>query len=85
MKVRELKRILENLPDTMEIILQKDAEGNGYSPLRGADPFCIYVPENTYSGSVFSVETSAEHNGLEENEWEKLKKKPKALVLFPIN
>lgn len=69
----------------MEIILQKDAEGNGYSPLRGADPDCVYVPENTYSGEVYSTNRSAKDNGLEDNEWKVLKTKSMVLVLFPTN
>ncbi len=33
MTVKELKKAIKDLPDDMECILQKDAEGNGYSPL----------------------------------------------------
>ena len=37
MNVKNLKEAIANLPDEMEVILQKDSEGNGYSPLSGAD------------------------------------------------
>ncbi|MFT7273462.1 MAG: hypothetical protein ACI9V1_003000, partial [Spirosomataceae bacterium] len=35
MTVKELKELLQTLPDNMEVILQSDAEGNSYSPLSG--------------------------------------------------
>lgn len=35
MKAKDLIKILEQCPDR-EVVLQKDAEGNGYSTLRGA-------------------------------------------------
>lgn len=85
MKVKELKEAIANLPDDMEVILQKDSEGNGYSPLSGADADCIYVADSTWRGSVYSMEFSAEDNCMEEEEWEELKAGPKALVLWPIN
>ena len=40
MNVKQLRLLLERLPDDMEIILQKDAEGNGFSPLSGGR--CMY-------------------------------------------
>jgi hypothetical protein len=86
MNIKQLKEAIKNLPDDMEIILQKDAEGNGYSPLRGADKNCIYIAETTWCGEVYSTKRSAEDNGFEEDEWKQIKKKhPRALVLFPIN
>lgn len=36
MNVRELKDALDNLPDDMIVVLAKDAEGNGFSPLWSA-------------------------------------------------
>ena len=69
--VKQLKKILESLPDNMKIILQKDSEGNGYSPCDGVDPECVYVPETTYDGEVYSLGYSAEANGFDEKEWKK--------------
>jgi len=42
-----LKREIDNLPDDMEVILQKDGEGNGFSPLASADGDMVYIPETT--------------------------------------
>jgi len=85
MNVKELKESIKDLPDDMEVILQKDAEGNGYSPLWGADPDAVYIPETTWYGNVYSMDWSADDAYMEEKEWEELKKKPRALILHPIN
>lgn len=85
MNVKELKEAIADLPDDMEVIMQKDAEGNGYSPLRGADPNAIYLPDSTYSGQVYSTKWSADDADASENEWKDMLKKPRVLVLFPIN
>jgi hypothetical protein len=86
MNVKELKEIIANLPDDMEIIVQKDSEGNGYSPLYCADPDAIYIPDSTYSGEVYSLEFTAEDNCMEEDEWSTMKDEhPRALILAPVN
>jgi len=85
MNVKELKESIKDLPDDMEVILQKDAEGNGYSPLWGADSDAVYIPETTWYGNVYSMDWSADDACMEEKEWEELKKKPRALILHPIN
>lgn len=85
MKVKELIEELKNLPDDMEIILQKDSEGNGYSPLEGVDSDCIYVKDSDWSGNVYSTGFTAGDNCMEEEDWERLKSGPRCLVLFPVN
>lgn len=42
MKVKKLKELLQSMPDDFEVVLAKDAEGNGYSPL--AD--YLFLPTN---------------------------------------
>lgn len=37
MKVKELQKLLSECDPESEVILQKDPEGNGYSPLYGVD------------------------------------------------
>lgn len=85
MNVKELREALDGLPDEMQVILQKDAEGNGYSPLSDVDPEAIYVPDSTWSGDVYSLHHTAEDNCMEEDEWEKMKQGPRALILCPVN
>lgn len=56
MKVKDLMKILAACDPKSEVILQKDGEGNGYSPLAGADPDAIYVSDSTWSGDVYSAD-----------------------------
>lgn len=85
MKIIDLKKIIEHLPDDMEIIIQKDSEGNGFSPLSEVDYNCIYIPDTTWYGTVYSKEFSAGDMLMSEERWEELKKKPSVCVLVPVN
>lgn len=85
MTVGELKILISNVPDETEIILQKDAEGNGFSPLSDADSNCIYLEDSSYSGNVYSLTWSADDVLMSEDEWNEMKKTPKCLVLSPVN
>ncbi len=51
MTVKELREKLETIPDDREVVMAKDAEGNGFSPLADISPV-RYVEANTWSGSV---------------------------------
>ena len=51
MKVSELIEELKKFDQDAIVILQKDAEGNGYSPLDDVDQ-AGYTPESTWSGEV---------------------------------
>ena len=60
MTVRELMNWLENVEDKSRVvILQKDAEGNGYSPAAGVDD-SFYTALTTWSGEVDDDETDAQ-------------------------
>lgn len=85
MKVSKLKEIIKDLPDDMEVILQKDSEGNGYSPLAGVDEECVYIASSTWNGEVLDTKWTAEDADMEESEWEEMKSRPRALVLYPVN
>lgn len=85
MNIKDLKEIIESLPDDMEIIIQKDSEGNGYSPLWTTDSECVYIEENNWSGEVYSLSCTAEDHDMEDEEWETLKEMQKCLVLVPTN
>lgn len=85
MKNRELVEMLLKGDPEAEVILQKDSEGNGYSPLAGVDLVAVYVPENSYSGEVYSIDWSAEDSGKTEEEWQEILTGPRCVVLFPLN
>lgn len=48
----DLRAHLSALPDDTPVILSRDAEGNGYSPLSSVDTTVVYEPESTWSGEV---------------------------------
>lgn len=58
MKVRELLQILKNLEQCdptvldFEVVMSRDAEGNGYSPLYNT-ALVQYDPDSDYGGEVF--------------------------------
>lgn len=85
MTVKELKEAIADLPDDMEVILQKDAEGNGYSPLYRASSNAVYIPETTWYGEVWWADWSADDACMSDEEWEEVKLKPRALILRPVN
>lgn len=53
MKVSELKVALDELDDDLEIMIQKDQEGNGYQLLRGTDQGLRSVHENWYWETIW--------------------------------
>jgi hypothetical protein len=85
MKVKELIAELQTMDPEAELIVQKDAEGNGYSPLAGADHEAIYIAETTWYGEVYSTEYSAEDMDMDEDEWQEILAKPRCVVLYPVN
>jgi hypothetical protein len=85
MKVKELVAALADADPEAEVVLQKDSEGNGYSPLNGADLDAVYVAETTWSGDVYAMDWSAEDACMTEREWSRIKAKPRCVVLFPVN
>lgn len=85
MKVKELVAELQEMDPDAEVILQRDSEGNGYSPLAGADSDCIYVKNNEWDGAVFDTTWTAEDADLTEDEWEEMLELPRCVVLYPVN
>ena len=85
MTVKELIDVLHSFPSDAQVIIQKDGEGNDYSPLYCADGNAIYVPETTWSGIVHDTNWTAEDAGWEQSEWDNLLKQPRCVVLVPIN
>jgi hypothetical protein len=84
MNARELISILEKIDPDTRIILQKDSEGNGYSPLYAYDNDAIYSPENAFEGDVYRTYWSADDAGLSEETWNKVLTAPKCIVLIPL-
>ena len=85
MKIKELKAAIADLPDDMQVIIQKDGEGNGFSPLEGVDADAVYVPNSPWSGEVFDTNWTADDACMDEGEWDRLMAKPRCLILYPVN
>lgn len=88
MKVRELRALLETASDDDEVVLAKDAEGNGYSPLSGGW-LATYVPESRapWSGEVYlrELDDEALESGYTEEDVYDGDDGIPALVLSPTN
>jgi hypothetical protein len=82
MNVKQLKELIMDLPDNMEVIIQRDPEGNSYSPLDDADPNCIYLQR---LNEVYSTLWDHHDAMREKEEWDEFLQQPKALVLSPLN
>lgn len=86
MNVKRLKELINDLPDDMEVIVQKDVEGNEYSPLSDVDSNAIYLVHTSWYGDAYSTNWSADDACMSEDEWEAFKEKhPKVLILSPVN
>ena len=85
MTVKELIKELKKCDPKAQVILQKDSEGNGFSPLFDVDGDCIYVPDSTWSGDVYDASWDAEDAGMEEFDWKETLKAPRCVVLGPVN
>ena len=78
MKVRDLIVELVEMNQELDIILQKDPEGNGYSPISGADIDCIYD-----DGEMWPTYWTANDACMDEEEWQEILKKDRCCVLYP--
>ncbi len=85
MKIKELMECLGHLNPELEIIIQKDSEGNDYSPL--SDSFVgYYIANSTYSGECHTFTQFDSEDKEEMEEWESIKiEGKKVLILAPIN
>lgn len=52
MKVGELKALLAGVDDDREVVMSRDSEGNGYSPLAQVDDESTYRADSTWAGEV---------------------------------
>lgn len=83
--VKELIEELKKLPPNAQVILQKDGEGNGFSPLSGVSGSCIYVPESSWHGEVYDTNWSASDACMSDEDWTEFCKQEKCVILEPTN
>lgn len=84
MTVKELIAKLQQVEPDRIVILQKDSEGNGYSPLSGIDDNAVYQPETTWRGEVKMQELTDELRRQGYSEEDTGDGQP-CLVLYPVN
>jgi len=84
MTVKKLIKLLQEEDPNRIVILQKDGEGNGYSPL---SDFMTgsYVPDSTWSGEIYLEELTSELIKQGYGEEDVRTDGKKALVLCPVN
>lgn len=86
MNVKQLKKTLEGIDESRIVILQKDVEGNSYSPCAGVDgDNAIYVADSTWSGDIKyqKLTPTMKKQGYSDSDVS-MEGKP-AFVLWPIN
>lgn len=82
MNVKELLDELGKWPEEAEVVLQKDAEGNDYSPLVGAEGNVLYVAESSWSGNCVHIDDEPDYineDGSLEPDMSRV------VVLWPVN
>lgn len=72
MRSHEFAKILLDNPD-VELIMQRDPEGNGYSPMAGID-FNIVLVNGGWEYEVYNLDWDADEADMDPEEWEELKK-----------
>ena len=77
MNSHELAKLLLSNPP-VELLIQKDEEGNGYRRLNGAD-FDVAVSDDL---DVYNLAYTAEDHCLDEMKWEELKNKGKQFAII---
>lgn len=85
MTVKELKQALEGVDDSRIVIMSKDEEGNGFSPLAEASTENdVYMADSTWSGEIALKELTPElkEQGYTE---EDLGDGEDCIVLWPTN
>lgn len=84
MKVKELISILSEQDPEMEVILQRDSEGNGFSPLCDT-ALGYYLGDSTYSGDFYDEDYTADECDMNEEDFAEMISIPKSIVLVPVN
>jgi len=84
MRVKELKELLKSVDDDRIVVMSRDGEGNGFSPLGDLDDESTYLADSTWSGDcgIEKLTPELKKQGFTE---EDINGGEKALVLWPTN
>jgi hypothetical protein len=86
MTIDELRKRLDdlNMPGDTPVILSKDAEGNGFSPLVEAE-VAMYAADSTWSGERYMTEEDRQATGEPDEYAESPEDAVRAVFLWPTN
>lgn len=95
MKVSQLIELLQRRDSNAEVIMQSDAEGNDYSPLRGLWDG-VYRAQTKHCGVVYcdvpdedcdpdEIDDFKAEYDLTDEDYNAVANCPKCVVLYPIN
>jgi len=82
--VADLQAALALLPSDMLVVLAKDGEGNGFSPLAATES-ALYLAENTWSGEFYMTEDDRQGQEDPDEYSEAPADAVPALFLWPVN
>jgi len=82
--IRLLTEDLSDLPGETVIILSKDAEGNGFSPLTEGY-VGLYEATSTWSGDAYMTDEQREETGEPDEYFAAPDTAVEAIVLWPVN
>lgn len=83
--VGELREKLSQYPDDTIVVLEKDASGNGYSPLSNVE-IAYYEPTCTYAGEYKVVREDWNAEDYFGDSWEEhVQNAMPAVILGPVN
>ena len=74
MTVGELCDALDGLPADLEVVMSKDGEGNGFSPLAEVERDARYLADSTWSGERIT-----------DDEWDNYPDAKPVVCLWPTN
>lgn len=72
MRSHEFAKVLLDNPD-VELIMQRDPEGNGYSPMAGID-YNVVLVAGGWEYEVYNLDWDADEADMDPDEWEETKK-----------
>lgn len=84
MKVKELIESLQACDQDAIVVMAKDAEGNGYSPLSGFWRG-MYLAETTWSGDVGAESLTDEDRAAGYTDEDVMTDGERAVILTPVN
>lgn len=81
MKVKELIDTLQKFNPELDVWVQRDPEGNSFSPLGGSADDGVVMDD----GEIYSNEWTSHEACIEDPvEWDLLKEKNQCVVVFPL-